>query len=405
MKQHYDVIIIGAGPAGIAAAHALKKAGITDLLIIERESEPGGVPRHCQHPTFGLLTFYRPLNGNIWVKKLLDKLGQTEMRTQSTVTAIKPNGELEIASDRGIEQLFGKRIILATGVRETPRHPRRVSGMRPQGVLTTGALQQFIYLRKLNPGKMPVIVGTELVSFSALWTLRSAGIKAVAMIEENNRPTAYRLSHLFARILGVSIHYGSHISAIHGQKRVESVEITDRLGNIKQLACDSVIFSGQFVGEYTLIRHSHLDYDTASGNPLIDQTGRCSDGVYYAVGNMTHPADMGDQCYNEGLQVGAEVARSLSLPAAVSRATACVAHEEVFKMVTPQVIRLDAGVSQFSLNVRVTRPVTGSIVVRAGDRVLYRQRHRCQPARRVLLKKIGLSGVDAGETLLVSLEL
>ena len=140
--------------------------------------------------------------GSTYVDKILARAGQVEIRTGVTVLAIKPDGELTITDRRGVNTLKAQRVIPATGVRETPRHPRTVSGLRPQGVLTAGALQQFVYLRGLQPGKAPVVVGTELVSFSALWTLRNAGVRAVAMIENGDRPVARRLSALYARLMG-----------------------------------------------------------------------------------------------------------------------------------------------------------------------------------------------------------
>ncbi|MEX5715804.1 FAD-dependent oxidoreductase [Serratia ureilytica] len=248
MKTEYQVAIVGAGPAGIAAATALRQAGIEDVVLLERERQAGGVPRHCRHPTFGLQTFYRPMLGSTYVDKILARAGQVEIRTGVTVLAIKPDGELTITDCRGVSTLKAQRVILATGVRETPRHPRLVSGLRPQGVLTAGALQQFVYLRGLQPGKAPVVIGTELVSFSALWTLRNAGVRAVAMIESGGRPVAWRLSALYARLMGVPIHYYSRVTDIAGRDRVESIEVENRQGRKRRIACDSLIFTGRFTG-------------------------------------------------------------------------------------------------------------------------------------------------------------
>ncbi|WP_058909859.1 FAD-dependent oxidoreductase [Entomohabitans teleogrylli] len=400
MNGQYDVIIIGAGPAGLAAARALQDAGVKRLLIVERENEAGGVPRHCRHPTFGVQTCYRPMSGHRWARKNVARLGSgCEIRTATNVLRLLPEGRLEVTSDRGLEMLQAQRVIIATGVRETPRHPRLVSGLRPQGILTAGALQQFIYLKKLLPGTRPVIVGSELVSFSALWTLRNAGIRALAMIDDNPRPVAWRFCTLFARLLGVPVYLNAHLSRINGLERVESIEFSDPAGKVTQLACDSVIFTGRFTGEYTLIRGSHLACEPDSGRPVFDQHGCCSDPAYYAVGNMTHPADMGDQCYQEGLRVGAAAARSLSLPpAAVPRVT--VALDEVFRIAAPNVLRPNAGI--VTLNVRVNAPWRGQIVVRSGDRELYRRTHRCMPERRVLLRGIDSALISPDEPLIVA---
>ncbi|EKK3319897.1 FAD-dependent oxidoreductase [Salmonella enterica] len=402
MSQIYEVIIIGAGPSGLAAARSLLKKGVKNILLLEREKDAGGVPRHCRHPTFGLQTFLRPMNGHVWADKILKRVASyCEIRTSTTVTSIKTGGEIEISSDNGTETLKAKRVIIATGVRETPRHPRLVSGLRPQGVLTAGALQQFIYLRKLKPGLSPVIVGSELVSFSAIWTLRNAGIKALALIDENPRPLAFRPSVLYAKLLGVDVHLGSHITSINGKERVESVEFRDAEGKARKISCDSIIFTGRFTGEYSLIRKSHLAFEPESGRPLFDQNGQCSDPAYFVAGNMTHPADMGDQCYQEGLRVGLKVVESLAKDS-LRTGTVPVVHDDVFKITAPNMICLSNPVEKATINVRVTRYFNGEIVVKRGAYILYKGRHRCLPERRILLKNIDLNGLTKDDEIIVT---
>ncbi|QKJ88593.1 FAD-dependent oxidoreductase [Paramixta manurensis] len=402
MSRIYEVIIIGAGPSGLAVAHALNEAGIKDVLLLERENQAGGVPRHCRHPTFGLQTFHRPMSGHVWAEKLVKRVAYP-VRTNTTVTALKPGGVIEITSDNGMETLQARKVVLATGVRETPRHARLVSGVRPQGVLTAGALQQFVYLRGLRPGEQPVIVGTELVSFSALWTLRNAGIRPVAMVDDNPRPTAWRPSLWFAKLLRVPVYLGHHLSAIQGGERVQGIEITNQAGEVKTLRCDSVIFTGKFTGEYTLIRKSHLASDSSTGRPLFDQHGCCSDPHYFAVGNMTHPADMGDQCYQEGRRVGRYIADVLH-ETQEAGSLIPVQHDDIFRISAPSVIRRAGALDDVTFNLRVEHPGNGYIVVRNGDKVLYRRRHHCMPERRILLKHVDLTEVMTPGALRISFE-
>ncbi|MFP9230241.1 NAD(P)/FAD-dependent oxidoreductase [Pectobacterium cacticida] len=407
MSNQYNVIIIGAGPSGLAAAHALLEDGVKNVLLLEREQEAGGVPRHCRHPTFGIQTYFRPMSGHIWAERILKRVqGKYEIRTSTTVVNIKPGGEIDITSDRGLETLHAKRVIIATGVRETPRHARLISGLRPQGVLTAGAVQQFIYLKKLAPAARPVIVGSELVSFSTIWTLRNAGIKALALIDENTRPTAFRLSLLYAWLMGVKVHLGARITKINGTERVESVEFTTQSGEEHRIACDSIIFTGQFTGEYTLVRKSHLRYEPESGRPFFDQNGRCSDPCYYVTGNMTHPADMGDQCYQEGLRVGQAVSLSLQNENEEIHAIEIpIQLDNLFRISAPNVISMTGQeTARVTLNVRVNHYYKGVIIVRDGDNVLYRGHHRCLPERRILLKDVALSGLNAQSKLTVTTE-
>ena len=202
--EHHDVIVIGGGPAGLATATELKRLGVPKVVVLEREPVAGGIPRHCGHSPFGMREFKRVLSGPRYAKKLVEKARDAgvELLTSTTVVKAKPAGRLLVTSDRGPEDMTAQRIVIATGVRETPRAARLISGMRPLGVVNTGALQSMIYLKNRKPFERPVIVGTELVSFSAIQTCRHAKIHPVAMLEEADRVTARWPSDLFARMTG-----------------------------------------------------------------------------------------------------------------------------------------------------------------------------------------------------------
>lgn len=387
MRLDYEVIIIGAGPAGIAAASALKEQGISDIVILEREAQPGGVPRHCLHPTFGLLVFKRPMKGPQFINKILKFSNEIPILTGTTVVAIHPGGRVSVSAAAGLIEMQAKRVILATGARETPRHPRLVSGLRPQGVLTTGALQQFIYLNRQKPCLNPVVIGSEIVSFSALWTLRSVGIKARAMIEQEERITANRPFALVAKVLGVPLYCQTKLVEIGGLDRVEYVTV-DRAGKRERIGCDAVIFSGKFTGENTLIRGSHLDYAAQTGCPIVDINGRCSDRAYYAIGNMLHPADMGDQCYQEGKLIGLAVAKELQMTAAKIAVRIPINYTDNILFTTPSCVSVSETLAEFDLNIRVKQVISGQVMVKAGNVLLYQGKHRCLPGRRIILRNV-----------------
>jgi len=385
----YDVAIIGAGPSGIAAATGLVRAGITNIVVLEREAEVGGIPRHTHHPSFGLLVFKRPVSGPAYIKKLRQRCPDVRFKTSTTVTAIHKRGVLELATLQGAQTIRARHIVLATGARETPRHPRLVSGLRPQGVMTTGALQQFVYAQGLKPFKRVVIVGTELVSFSALWTLRHAGIKPVAMIEARDRITAYRPATLLARLLGVPIHYNSQVVDIAGNQTLAGVDVEDTKGNRQSLACDGVIFSGNFTGDNTLGRASHLALNPDTQIPLMDQNWQTSDSGISVIGNTTHPADMGDQCYIEGLIAGQKIADHLQATSMPDLKTIPIRHDAGIKMTTPSMVRVTAGkTASFTLNLHVTNAYSGPVTVTYDGKTLYQKSHKCLPARRISLKHI-----------------
>jgi len=338
-----QVAIVGAGPAGLATAIRLRQLGVDDVLLIDREASAGGIPRHCGHSPFGMREFYRPLSGPAYVRRLARQatsLGVT-LSLNTTVVEIAEGGRLTLSTPSGEQRLHARRVVLCTGNRETPRSARLVSGARPQGILTTGALQSMVYLKQRLPFRRPLVVGSELVSFSALLTCRHAGIRPVAMVEANERVTAFAWASLLPRLLGIPLLLNSSIASIAGKRRVESVEIEEASGQTRRIDCDGVLFTGRFVSESSLVRASHLQLDRRSGGPVVDQYGRCTDPHYYACGNLLHPVDTAGWCWSEGRRLAARLQADLNgaLPAA-GRVIEIDATSDAIRYFTPQRIVL-----------------------------------------------------------------
>lgn len=252
MEQR-DVVIIGGGPAGLSAARRLADLGVARVTVLEREPEAGGIPRHCGHSGFGWQSHHRIWTGPRFAVELRRSVDGLDIRTGSTVLKIEPDNVICIQNNSGVTKIETKRILLATGTRETPRAARLIGGSRPQGVMNTGALQAHVYLRHHKPFERPVIIGSEWVSFSAILTCRHLGIKPVAMIEENARISAPRPGDLVARLLyGVPVWTSTRLIAIEGRTQVERVEI-ECDGLRRHVACDGVILTGQFVPEVSLL--------------------------------------------------------------------------------------------------------------------------------------------------------
>ena len=206
-----------------------------------------------------------------------------------------------------------RRAILATGVRESSRHARLMSGDRPLGVVTTGTLQAMVYLKNLVPFRRPVIVGTELVSLSSLLTCRRAGIRPVAMIEANARPTARAGS---GAVAAAARHPGPlWRRAARDSRPAAGRERHPAAGRRRRratIACDGVLLTGCFVPEAALVRAGHLELDPGSGGPVIDQFGRCSDPTWFAAGNVLRPVETAGWSFREGQRIGACVADDLA---------------------------------------------------------------------------------------------
>jgi len=393
--SHCRVAIIGGGPSGLALASDLARGGIDDVVLLEREANAGGIPRHCGHSPFGLREFHRILSGPEYARRLADRAQRqgVRLRTGTTVTELGVQGKLILSTDAGIESLVAEKIVICTGNRETPRSARLVSGSRPLGVVTTGALQSMLYLKHRLPFRRPLIVGSELVSFSALLTCRHAGIKPVAMIDAHSRVTVWRGAALLPPLLGTRLLMNTELQAIHGEERVSAVTIRDARGDLQSLECDGVIFSGNFVSESSLVRASHLQLDSTSGGPRVDQYGRCSDPDYFACGNMLHPVDTAGWCWAEGARTAASVRASFE-----GRLDAAKLHIEIscgdpaIRYFTPQVIALPdrddattpAGAHD-SLQVRFNQNLSGRLALCDENGELSARNIRARRERRVLL--------------------
>lgn len=293
MESH-DVIIVGGGPTGLSAARRLADLGISDVVVLEREAEAGGIPRHCGHLGFGWQSHRRLWSGPRFAAELRKSAKGLDVRTATTVVEINKDGQLRVQGSTGISEMKARHVLIATGTRETPRATRFVGGSRPQGVMNTGALQQHVYIYHNKPFERPVIIGSELVSFSALLTCRHLGIRPVAMFEENPRISAQRPGGLIARfVFGVPVRTSTKLISIEGHKSVEAVEI-ERRGKRQRIPCDGVIFTGQFRPENAL-----MPVGPPSENFSIS-------------GNAMGPLKTSGECWLQGVAAAEDIARRLA---------------------------------------------------------------------------------------------
>ncbi|WP_028241363.1 NAD(P)/FAD-dependent oxidoreductase [Stutzerimonas azotifigens] len=405
---YWDVAVVGGGPAGLAAATALREQGVRDVVVLERDAEAGGVPRHCGHYPFGMREFRRLLKGPQLAQRLVFQALEAGVRiiTGASVMALEAGPSLLVSTDAGVQRLDARRILLATGVRETPRSARLIGGTKPGGVITTGALQGMVYLAGRRPFRRPVVLGTELVSYSALLTCRGAGIRPRAMIEEGARPTAWQAANLLPRALGVETLFSTRVVAIHGREQVTGIDLLTPDGP-RHLETDGVIVSGRFQPEASLLRDSHLLLDPGTGGPRVDQFGRCSDPDYFAAGNLLRPVETAGWCWSEGRRVAAALARDLHETLPIGSAMN-LQLDPALRYVLPQRIEpvAEGGLAGAleHLQLRVATPLKGRLRVMHEDRCLWQGRLNALPERRVLIPIAPLSALPPGAQVAIRLE-
>lgn len=306
-----DVVVVGGGPSGLSAAIELRRRGVGSVVVVEREHEAGGAPRHTDHLGFGMRDLRRVTTGPRYARHLVhtaQRLG-VDLRTGVTVTSVDGT-VVAVATPRGPEQLAAEAVVLATGVRERPRSARLVPGDRPAGVYTTGQVQQFAALHHQSVGTRAVVVGTEHVSFSAALTLTHMGCSVAAMVTPFSRHQSHpALVAATARRHRVPVRTGVDVAEIVGRSRVEAVVLTDG----RRIACDTVVFTGDWIPEHDIARRAGVPMLAGARSPLVDASLHTARPGVFAVGNLVHPAETADVCALDGRAVATGVLDWLTL--------------------------------------------------------------------------------------------
>lgn len=311
-----DVLVIGGGPAGLSAARRLAELRAGSVLVVDREASAGGIPRHCFHPGYGIRDLHTVTSGPRYAARLEERAREAgvEIRTGTTVTGWADADEPHVraTSPDGVQEIRARAVLLATGVRERPRSARLVPGDRPGGVWTTGQLQQAVHLHHQPVGRRAVVVGAELVSYSAVLTLRDAGCRVAAMVTEATRPQTYRIAQTFTgAVFRVPLHTRSRVTRIIGRPQVAAVEITDSGGRVERVPCDLVVFSADWIPDNELARAAGIALVPASRAPLVDSALATPRRGVYAAGNLVHPAESADLCSLGGRHAAESLARYL----------------------------------------------------------------------------------------------
>lgn len=393
LREEADVCIVGAGPTGLAAATRLRQLGVERVLLVEREKVAGGIPRHSQHTGYGLGDMHRLLSGPRYAQRLVASALATGATLRVATSALDWNddGSLVLVAPSGISSLKARAVLLAAGCRERPRSARLVPGTRGAGVFTTGQLQQWVYLNHWPVGRRAVVVGAEHVSFSALMTLRHAGVEPVAMVTEHPRhQTLAPLRWVTATARGVPVLTGRVVVAIAGRTRVESLALRDVLtGEVQEIPCDTVVFTGDFVAESELARRGGIALGTGPRALVIDASQRTSREGVFAAGNVVHPAETASAAARCGDLAARAVYKYLTSGAWPSREPITMIPESPIAWVSPSAIRPgESHIPHGHYLLRVSRFIDSArLEICQGDSLLWTQAYKnMTPGRSVHVK-------------------
>jgi len=398
-ERNVDVLIIGAGPAGLAAATELAGHGVGNIEVLEREHVPGGIPRHSNHTGYGLRDLHKIMSGPAYARHYTEaaiKVGAI-IRTGVTATGWLAPRSLEVTGPEGLECITARAVILATGARERSRSARLIPGTRPSGIYTTGLLQQLVYVHGQRIEGRAVIVGAEHVSYSAAVTLHHAGARVVGMVTDFPRHQSYTLFRF-----GAAMRYrfplltSTSVTRLLGREQLEGVEIRHPDGRMEIIAADAVVFTGDWIPDHELARRGGIDLNNATKGPSIDTDLATNIEGVFAAGNLLHPVETADVVALDGRHVARSVMKFLDGSVAPV-ATLNIGVEPPLQWITPD--RIGVGTApprdRFILRSDAShfRP---TLEVTQGERLLYRYtvNHWVGPNRSVCLPSSWLSRVD-----------
>src|SRR5262245_45950015 len=312
-----DVVIVGGGPSGLAAAIELRRLGAGSVTVIERERDAGGIPRHSAHTGFGARDLRRVMSGPRYARRyreLAERAG-VDVVAETQVTDWQGRGTLWLTGPGGRRRIRPAAIVPATGCRERPRSARLVSGMRGPGIMTTSTLQQFVHLQgRRDLGRNAVVVGAEHVSFSAVATLAHGGASTQGLVTELPRQQSLKAFHVGARMrFGAPVWTGTRVTSINGADGVvEEVELTRiESGGVRTVACDPVVFTADWIPDHELPVMAGIELDRGTLGPPVDGAMRTELPGVFSTGNLVHPAETADSCALGGRHVAAAVAEHL----------------------------------------------------------------------------------------------
>lgn len=320
-----SIVVIGGGPAGLAAAIAAKEAGVDDVLILEREHQLGGILNQCIHTGFGLHTFKEELTGPEYADRYIAKANELQIEAWLDTMVIdvsKDRVVTMISPKNGLVQVAAGAIVLAMGCRERPRGALNIPGFRPAGIFSAGTAQRFVNMEGYLPGKNVVILGSGDIGLimARRMTLEGANVKMVVEL----LPYSGGLKRNIVQCLDdfdIPLKLSHTVTRIHGKYRVEGVTVqkVDESrnpipGTEEFVACDTLLLSVGLIPENELSRKAGVSISPKTQGPLVNESFETSIPGVFACGNVLHVHDLVDWVSSEAAEAGRNAARSLKAP-------------------------------------------------------------------------------------------
>ena len=414
--EQKDVVIIGGGPAGLAAAVELHKQGIRNMIILEREAMLGGILRQCIHDGFGLGRFGESLSGPEYAQAFIDEVNKREIpyETSATVLSLTEDRVVTASTRSGLRQYQAKAVVLAMGCKERSRGALGIPGERPAGVFTAGTAQAYMNLYNRMPGKEVVILGSGDIGMimARRMTLEGAHVQAVFEL----MPYPSGLPRNIVQCLddyNIPLYLSHTVTEIHGRDRLTGVTISEVdanrrpiPGTEKEYKCDTLILSVGLIPENKLLEDAGIAIDPHTNGAVVDENLQTNVPGVFSAGNVLHVHDLVDYVSEEAAAAGAHAADFIRSGEQPGGAVLPVRCENGVRYTVPTAIRPGCAGDTVTLRFRVGNVYKNKkIAVYRGDTCIYsRKRPVLAPGEMetVRLKAELLQG--PGEAVTVTLE-
>lgn len=317
---HYDLVIVGGGPAGLAAAAAAKKSGLESIIILERDHELGGILNQCIHNGFGLHTFKEELTGPEYAGRFIDEVSELKIEYKLNTMVMDITADKKVTAmnrSDGLFEIQAQAIILAMGCRERPRGALNIPGYRPAGIYSAGTAQRLVNIEGFMPGREVVILGSGDIGLimARRMTLEGAKVKVVAEL----MPFSGGLKRNIVQCLddfGIPLKLSHTVVDIEGKERVEGITLAEVdqtgrpiPGTEEHYTCDTLLLSCGLIPENELSRGIGVDMEPVTNGPVVNESLETSVPGVFACGNVLHVHDLVDFVSEEAAAAGKNAAR------------------------------------------------------------------------------------------------